>query len=156
LANVIDRPWTAEDSYTVHFRLVSGVEGVMQSSSSDWGPLLVMSRVLGSTGTIWTEGDTVKVADRHGVRTVDPAYGLDPTPPDPPPPEVLQTHYDMLHSMGLDMGPWTRMAATFRDLILGQPLPEGPPPATFVDGVALMQVLDAIRRSASVGDWVAC
>jgi predicted dehydrogenase len=156
LTNIVDRPWTAEDSYSVHFRLASGAVAVMQSSSSDWAPLLMMSRVIGSTATIWTEGDSVRVADADGTHTVDPAYGLDPTPPDPPPPELLQTHYDMLHSIGIDMGPWTRMAATFRDLILGRPVADAPKPATFADGVMLMRVLDAIRTSAATTDWVTC
>jgi predicted dehydrogenase len=30
-----------------------------------------------------------------------------------------------------------------------RPLPPGPVPATFADGVAAMQVMDAIRRSAA-------
>jgi predicted dehydrogenase len=156
LTNVVDRPWTAEDSYSVHFRLASGAEGVMQSTSSDWGPLLMMSRVVGSTATIWTDGDAVRVADRDGTHSVEPAYGLDPTLPDPPPSDLLHTHYDMLHSIGIDMGPWTRMAGTFRDLILGRPVADAPQPATFADGVMLMRVLDAIRASAASAEWVTC
>ena len=156
LPNVVDRPWTAEDSYSLQFRLATGVDGVLQSSSSDWGPIYLLSRVVGSTGTIWAEGDTVRVADRDGTQTLAPAFGLQPTPPDPAPSDLFETHYDMLHSIGLDMGPWTRMAATFRALILGLPLDDGPQPATFADGVALMRVLDAARRSAATGEWVDC
>ncbi len=33
---VSDRAWTAEDSYSVWFRLQSGVEGVLQSSAGDF------------------------------------------------------------------------------------------------------------------------
>ena len=32
-------------------------------------------------------------------------------------------------------------------------MPDDPPPATFADGLADMQVLDAIRRSAREGTW---
>jgi predicted dehydrogenase len=155
LPQLVERPWTAEDSYTVHFRLCAGVEGIMQSSSSDYGPLLLMSRVVGSTATIWTEGDTVKVADNTGTHTVDPPDDLLPQAPDPPPADLLQTHYDMLHATGIDMGPWVRMASAFRELMLGK-TPAGPRPATFADGVALMRVVDAIRRSDQDQDWVAC
>jgi predicted dehydrogenase len=43
----------------------------------------------------------------------------------------------------------------FRDLILGRPVPGDPPPATFVDGVANMVVIDAIRQAAAEQRWVA-
>ena len=43
---------------------------------------------------------------------------------------------------------------TFADLIEGKPVPADPPPATFADGVAVMRVLDAIRRSARDHEWV--
>ena len=31
-------PWTAEDSYSVHFRTRRGVEGILQSSAAARGP----------------------------------------------------------------------------------------------------------------------
>jgi predicted dehydrogenase len=70
--------------------------------------------------------------------------------PDAPPADLLVTAYDMLHSFGIDFGPYTRLAERFRDLILGRPV-TGDLPATFADGVANMEVLDAIRRSARHG-----
>jgi len=57
---------------------------------------------------------------------------------------------------GLDLGPYTRLAATFRDLVLGRPIPDDPRPATFADGVAGMAVLDAVRASSRDGGaWTA-
>ena len=53
------------------------------------------------------------------------------------------------------MAPYTRLFTTFLDLIAGRPVPADPPPATFADGLAGMQVLDAIRRSAREQRWVA-
>ena len=44
--------------------------------------------------------------------------------------------------------------AAHRDLILGRAIAADPAPATFVDGVEGMAVLDAIRRSAAEGRWV--
>jgi len=150
---VSDRPWTAEDSYIVHFQLRSGVVGTLQSTAADWGPITIISRVAGADGTVWTEGDTVKLADKGGTRTIDVPPDLAGPPPSPPPSDLLTSAYDLLHSTGIDVGPYTRLAETFRDLILGHPVSDDPPPATFADGVAGMAVIDAIRRSARSRSW---
>jgi predicted dehydrogenase len=150
-----DRAWSAEDTYSVRFRLHSGVDGVLQSSASDWGPIAAMTRIVGQDGTVWAEGDTVRVADRTGTRVVEIPPDLETGPPDPPPSDLLVTAYDWLHSTGIDMGPWVRMASVFRDRILDRPVAADPAPATFADGVASMEVLDAIRASAAGGGrWV--
>jgi predicted dehydrogenase len=60
----------------------------------------------------------------------------------------MHTAYDLLHSTGIDLGPYTRLAETFRALIAGEAVPPEPPPPTFRDGVAAIEVLDAIRMSA--------
>ena len=74
-----------------------------------------------------------------------------PTIPAPPlPAGSVSTAYERMITFGVEYGPYTRLAAAFRDLILGLPS-EGPPPATFADGVAMMTVLDAARRSAAAG-----
>jgi predicted dehydrogenase len=151
---VADHDWTAEDSYSVHFRLRSGVEGIMQASAGDWGPPIMTSRIVGTKGTTWAEGDTVYVATEAGTEQVPVPADLTPVPPDPPPADLMVTTYDLMHSTGIDLAPYTRLAETFRDRILGRPVPDDPPPATFADGVAGMQVLDAIRRSAAEHDWV--
>ena len=154
LNRVSDRAMTAEDSYSVHFRLRSGVEGVMQSTSGAWGPPLFATRIAGTTGTVVIEGDAVTVADRRGTRRVDVPDDLRLGPPDPPPADLLVTAYDQLHAFGIDLAPYTRMAETFRDLIARRPVPDDPRPATFSDGVASMEVIDAIRRSAAEHCWV--
>ena len=151
---VSDRPMTAEDSYTIHFRTQSGVEGVMQSTAGAWGPPIFTTRVVGTKGTVWVDFDTVSVADREGMRHVPVPDDLHHPPPDPPPADLLVTAYDQLHAFGIDLAPWTRMADTFRRLIQGQPVPPDPVPATFADGVAGMAVLDAIRQSARQRAWV--
>ena len=154
LNRVADRDMSAEDSYTVHFRLRSGVEGIMQSTAGAWGPPLFTTRISGTTGTLWTEFDTVCVADGEGTRQVPVPDDLQLGPPDPPPADLLVSAYDQLHAFGIDLPPWTRMARTFGDLIAGRPVPDDPRPATFADGVADMSVLDAIRRSAAKREWV--
>ncbi|HEY2427530.1 MAG TPA: Gfo/Idh/MocA family oxidoreductase [Acidimicrobiales bacterium] len=147
------RAWSVEDSYSVRFRLVSGVEGVLQSSSADWGPILITARVVGTEGTVWAEGDNVSVADHRGTRVLGAPADLPAEPAQPPPADALVTAYDLLHSTGIDVVPYTRLYRTFAALIDGGPVAADPAPGTFADGVAAMEVMDAIRRSAAEGLW---
>jgi predicted dehydrogenase len=148
LTVVSDRKWSAEDSYTVRFRTVTGVEGIMQSSAGAYGDFVAATRIAGSNGTCWVQGDTVFLADAKGTRELPVPEDLRTSPPDPPPTDLLVTAYDWMHSTGIDMGPYTRLFETFRALVQGHPVPGDPAPATFADGVASMAVIDAIRRSA--------
>ncbi|CAN5431248.1 hypothetical protein BH10ACT3_BH10ACT3_04840 [soil metagenome] len=156
LPSIVDRDWTAEDSYSIRFRTVSGCEGIIQSSAADWGPIVQIARIAGSTGAVWTEGDVVKVADASGTRTLAVDEDLQTLPAAPPPADLLVTAYDMLHAMGMDIGPYTKLTETFRALIEGRSVPADPVPATFADGLAAMEVFDAVRRSAATGgEWIA-
>ncbi|MFI5280865.1 MAG: Gfo/Idh/MocA family protein [Gemmatimonadales bacterium] len=67
---VSERAMSAEDTYTIHFRLRSGAHGVLQSSASTWGRFLACTQFAGSRGTLWVEGDEVWVADRSGARSL--------------------------------------------------------------------------------------
>lgn len=154
LTQVSPRDWSVEDSYTVHFRTRAGAAGVMQSTVGAWGPPLFCTRVAGTAGTVWQEFDTVRVADANGTRKVPPPEDLPPAAADPPPGDLLTTAYDGLHVFGIEMTPYTRLCTTFRDLIEGRSVADDPKPATFADGLAAMQVLDAIRRSAHEQVWV--
>jgi predicted dehydrogenase len=154
LANIADHGWSAEDTFSVRFRTAGGCDGVMQSTASDFGPIIMQARIAGSKGTVWAEGDRVQLADATGARDVPIPDDLMTLPADPPPSDLLVTSYDLLHSTGLDMGPYTRLFETFRDLIDGRPIDHRPAPATFADGVAAMDVLDAIRQSAAEQSWI--
>jgi predicted dehydrogenase len=145
---------TADDTFTVHFRSRSGVEGIMQSSAGTWGPPVVSMRLSGSTGTIWTEGDAVWLADRDGAKRVEPPGDLLVNPPDPAPTDLMSTTYDFMHASGIDMGPFTRLFEVLRARSNGRPVADDPAPATFADGVADMVVLDAIRQSSAERRWV--
>jgi len=148
---------TAEDSFVVHFRLRSGVVGVLQSSAADWGPYLIETRVAGTEGTAWIDGISaaVWVSDSTGTRRLPIRDGLANLQRlEPLPAGVLHTAYDRMVAHGLDLPPYTRLAEVFRDRILGRAVLEDPRPATFVDGVEGMAVLDAVRRSAAEGRWV--
>jgi predicted dehydrogenase len=159
LAHLAERGMTADDAFVVHFRLRSGLVGTLQSTSGDWGPWLVATRVCGPRGSVWIDGlgDAVFVADRGGTRTVPVIEDLRSGPPDPVPADVFRSAYErMIGQHGLDLAPYTHLARVFRDRILGRALPAWARPATFADGVAQMEVLDAIRASAArAGEWIA-
>lgn len=151
LPSVGEHAWSAEDAYLVHFRLRNGCAGLFQSVAGDRGPMLFATRVAGTRGTVWAEGDRVRVAAADGTRDVACPLELAVAAPDPPPPDLLVSAYDLLHSTGIDIGPYTRLAERFRTRIEGAPGMLDPAPATFADGVASMEVLDAIRQSALEG-----
>ena len=120
-----------------------------QSSSASWGPLLIHTRIAGTDGTLSIVGDTVRLADRDGERTVEVPGNMVGEAPVPPPSDLLVTAYDLLHATGIDRGPYTELARAFRRRILGLEVADEPPLPTFADGVAAMAVLDAARRSAA-------
>jgi predicted dehydrogenase len=146
----------ADDGFVVHFRLESGVVGLMQSTAADRGPFLIETRVVGTRGTAWIDGlgDAVWVTDAGGTRRLAIPDDLRTAPPSAPPPELLATTYEQMIGHGLDLGSYTRLAEHFRARIERTTSPPGPTPATFADGVADMRVLDAMRRSAAEGRTV--
>jgi predicted dehydrogenase len=153
LPRIAGRAMTADDAFLVHFTMRSGAVGVLQSTSGDWGPPIIITRVVGSAGTAWIEGvgSTVKIADHTGVRTLPVPDNL-PTGTAPPLPEgLVTTAYERMISHGMDLAPYTRLAEILRCRMEGRNDPDGPVPATFVDGVRDIAVLDAIKRSAAEG-----
>ncbi len=155
LSRVAHPDWSADDTYTIHFRTERGTEGVLQSTAAAHGPFLMTARVVGSKGTLWIEGDAVHVADAGGQRQLDVPDDLAHPAPVPPPGELLVTAYDMLHSMGIDLAPFTRVFEIMRARMAGEPFPDDPAAGTFADGVAIQEVLDAVRRSSAEGCWIA-
>ncbi|CAA0095910.1 Myo-inositol 2-dehydrogenase [Halioglobus japonicus] len=148
-----DHDWTADDAYSAHFRTSTGVSGVMQSSISAVGSFQSSLRVIGSSGSLWVENDQVIISDATGQRTLEAgAYANDH--PVPPSADLLVTAYDMLHSMGTDLAPYTKLYETFRNQILGDSAPSDIAPATFADGVQMQKVLDAIRTASAEKCWV--
>lgn len=154
LTNVVDRSWTAEDSYTIHFRTDSGGEGILQSAAAARGPFVSEARVVGSAGTLWIEGDVVHIEDHQGARQLETPDDLVLPAPVPPPAELLHTHYDMLHSTGIDLAPYTRIYETLAARIRGEEVLADPSAATFADGLAVQKVLDAVRLSSAERRWV--
>jgi predicted dehydrogenase len=155
LLHVVDREMSADDGFVVQFRLTSGALGLIETTCADRGPMSVVTRVAGSHGAAWIDGlgDQVWIADRKGVRPVSVDADLPPIRFEPLPAGMVDTAYERMIAHGLDLASYTRLAEVFRALISGEAPPPGPEAATFADGVAGMEVLDAIRRSARSKRW---
>lgn len=138
---VSERQGVPEDSCLVRFSMACGVEGVLMQTGGAWGEYAAMTRVAGTRGTLWMENGAVWLADRAGTRQlpISAELLLSPEAPSDDPRKRF------LH---IELPPARRLCEAWRAAILGEPT--GPVPvATFVDGVAAMQVIDAIRASAA-------
>jgi predicted dehydrogenase len=140
-----DRSGVAEDSFTIRFRMCSGVEGMLQQTAAAWGPMQGLTRVAGTTGTVWIDGAEAWLADREGARPLDVPADLElpPAPGESDDPRHRFTH--------LELGPFTRLCEVLRAGVDGEALPDAVPVPTFADGVACMRVLDAVRASSDAG-----
>ena len=144
LPTVSARTGSAEDSFVVHLTTRSGARGVLQQTAASWSPGVVgLTVVAGTDGTIEVTTDGVFCSDRSGRREL--AVPADLSLPAPPSlsedPRERYTH--------LELGPYTRLAEALRAGVEGRSVDSPVPLPTFVDGVAEMRVMDAIRRSAA-------
>jgi predicted dehydrogenase len=145
LSVVSDRAEVAEDTFTVRFRLASGADGVLQQTAAAWGPYAGLTRIAGTKGTVWIDGDVPWIADADGTRVL-------PVPDDLALPAAPDESADPRHKFThLELGPFTRLCEALHAGVEGLPLPDAVPLPTFADGVASMRVLDAIRESAATG-----
>jgi predicted dehydrogenase len=153
LQTLAPRAMTADDSYIAQLQTEGGCAVLLHSSCAAAGQFVALAKVTGTSGSAWAQGDDVWLDDGNGPRQLPPPADLPVVPPDPPPAELLRTTYDMWHSMGTDLAPYTRLFAQFRARIAGEPTAADPVAATFADGVANQAVLDAVRASSASGAW---
>ncbi|MEJ5977711.1 Gfo/Idh/MocA family oxidoreductase [Novosphingobium sp. PS1R-30] len=139
-----DRQADAEDSYSMRFRMKNGVEGSMQQTAGAWGPSATLWRCAGTKGTVWIEAGKVFVADKSGTRELAVTPDLE-LPPAPPAEEGARR---MSH---FEIGPFTRLCEALHAGIEGKPSGSPVPVPTFRDGLASMQILDAMRASSDKG-----
>jgi predicted dehydrogenase len=141
-----------DDSFNIRCAMRNGTDVALIQSGAAVGPGASMTRVMGTTGTMWADSDTVYVADdaSPGGRVLDP------------PSELTLPNVDALATGPLaqmtrsELPPYIRLAQAFRAAIEGGPYPAGPHPPTFRDGLACMRVLGAVRNSADGGGrWTA-
>jgi len=137
LSTVSARAGGAEDTFVVRVTMRSGAHGVLQQTAASWSANVAgLTVVAGTAGTVSIEGSTVWLADREGRHAL-------PVPDDlrlPEPPTVSSDPRERYTH--LELGPYTRLCEALRD---GRGVVALP---TFEDGVAEMEVLDAIRASA--------
>jgi len=143
LPMVSARSGVAEDSFSLRFNLANGAEGILQQTAGAWGPGMNVARVAGTRGTVWIDGNTVKLADRDGTRDLPLPEDL-ALPSSPPPGEDFRQR-----PLQQDTGPYTQLCLALRAAMEGKPSPTSMPAPTFADGIACMEVLDAIRKSAA-------
>jgi predicted dehydrogenase len=155
LPHVAGRRASAEDGFIVQFELKNGCVGTLQSTCADRSPPIIETRVAGTEGSAWIKGlsHRVFVADVAGSREIDVDADLEGGSVVPPPEGVLETDYERMIGLGLDIPPWTRLASAFLARIDGEPNPYLSEPASFADGVAALRVLEAARRSARERAW---
>ena len=155
LPRVGARDMSADDSFVVQFRLASGCVDTMQSTCADRSPPMIETRVAGTRGSIFIKGlgSEVFIADADGTRQLPVDEDLQGVETSPPPEGALETDYERMIGLGLDIPPYTRLASCFRALIEGRPLPSRSEPARFADGVAALRVLEAARSSAAEACW---
>jgi len=139
-----DRTGVAEDSYLLRFSMVNGAEGVLMQTGGAWGNFAAMSRVAGNRGTLSLENDGVWLSNREGTRklAMPPELSLPLVPPSDDPGKPY------LH---IELPPAIRLCEAWYRAISGETPSPTVPVATFADGVACMQVIDAIRKSAAAG-----
>jgi predicted dehydrogenase len=144
---------TADDTYSIQLRLAGGATALLHSSCATPGAFVASTKIVGTSGAAWLQGDDVWIDDGSGARQLTTPDDLVSAAPSPPPPELLHTTYDMWHSMGIDLDPFARLYRVMRDRILGEPVPDDPLPSTFADGVANQAVVDAVRESSASRTW---
>jgi predicted dehydrogenase len=139
----------AEDSFAVRMTMRSGAEVVLQQTAASWTPAVAgLAVVAGTDGTLEIDADGVWVSDRSGRRAVavPDDLALPPRPGVSDDPRHRYTH--------LELGPYTRLCEALRDRAAGHAGSDRVPVPTFVDGLACMRVLDAVRASAAAGGAV--
>ncbi len=154
LDTISQHGWTAEDSFSIHFRTVSGASGIIQSSISDMGPPLIQTRVAGTRGAIRIENGKVFLVDPDGERELEISEALRLHNMQPQTHEFIETTYDQLCAGANNIGPYTRLYESVIETIQGRELTHPTPFPTFEDAVIGQRTMDAARLSnARGGEW---
>jgi predicted dehydrogenase len=151
LPAVSDPALAVDDSFDMRCVMRSGVDVSLMQSAAAIGPAFSTNRIVGTGGTLWSEADGVRIADADNPegRRLDPPDFLAL-------PDVEDLAVGPLADMTrTELPPYIMLTRAFRRAIEGEPPGPGPRPATFADGLACMQVVDAVRQSAAAGgSWI--
>ncbi len=143
---VSDRDNVADDTYLARFTMQSGAEGVLMQTGGAWGDHSSLVRVAGTRGTLDVARGRVHLLDHNGSREL-------PIPAElalPPMPADADANNPYLQ---VELPPAIALCTAWHRAITGAE-PGAVPVATFRDGLAAMQVMDAIRASASAAGEV--
>jgi predicted dehydrogenase len=148
LSVVSDRPAdVADDTFQAELTMASGCRVLIQQTSASWGNAGGITAVAGTSGTLWVAGGDVWRADRTGTRVepmpADLEAALAVPEPDPAGP-----------ARGMEFLPFVRMARYLKQRIIEPGSSPAPAGATFEDGVAVMDIVDALKLSSHRGGMV--
>ena len=106
------------------------------------------NHIAGSKGHIWFDFNALRLADGNGERDMPVPADLQLPPPPPLTEDPRNQRIDWQSMAYVEIAPYTELCKSMAAAIRGEKAPSPVAPATFADGVAHMQVLDAIRTSA--------
>lgn len=140
-----------DDSFSIHFRLKNGLQGILQQTSGAHCEMTEMNRVAGTRGTIWMDWQGVHIADKDGERELPIPEDLALPPPPPLSGDPRLERLDWKFMAEVEIAPYTELAKVLLAAMKGEAPPSPVAPATFADGLANMEVMDAIRASDASG-----
>jgi predicted dehydrogenase len=137
----------ADDAFALLCRMACGAQCTVQQSAVAWGPRLTLVRIAGADATAWIDArGALWCAERGGVPFAVPIDD-DLRLPDVEPPAQSGPFSRW------EFPAFIRQAEHFADAIEGRPR-AAPAAATFDDGVACQEVMDAAREAARTATWV--
>jgi predicted dehydrogenase len=141
---------TADDTYTVQFRLANSCIGILHSSCAVAGPPIPITKIGGTGGAAWADDDAVWTDTGQGPQRVPDPEDMPRLPPQPPDPEFLPPYAidTGWHTSGLDRITFARLYRHLHARLRRTPTSDNPSAATFADGAATQAILDAIRLSS--------
>ena len=112
------------------------------------------NHIAGSKGHIWFDNTGVRCATAEEEHDITVPAGLALAAPPPLTEDPRNQRFDWQAMAYVEIAPYTELCKSMAAAIRGEKAPSPVQPATFADGVAHMQVLDAIRVSARNGGAV--
>jgi predicted dehydrogenase len=134
----------ADDTFILQFRLQSGALGVIQQTGAAWAGA-GQTAMTGTAGTIGIQSGRVSLANADGRRVLYPTQDAEAATPRTERPTQLESMTNH------EVAAYTQLCEAFARSIRGEAPAGDVPLPTFVDGVAVMAVMDAARRSAATG-----
>lgn len=140
------RGMTSDDGYAFIFTMTNGMHGVMSGSCRAWNTC-DRSRLMAEHATLDFDSRRVTVTDASGARD---AWPVENTVTAPVP---TGENYNDAHGSDYGHAEQTALARAFLARIV-DPAYVHPSVATFDDGVAHMEVIDAVVAASRTNRWV--